>query len=177
MQRDLEVLAFVVTEYLPALEVFAAGLGIPVRRIVRMEALRAREAGEVPIAGLSSSVNAGTPSQAEWRTAALALADALAFVLRAEGEGLPSAAFLLAVAEIERGTETSVETMWPIIEQEVASALPKGDAGIPFKNFTCLGLEKRVSRNDLPVIDAACELLGRTLGGEVSDYRHAWGKF
>jgi hypothetical protein len=110
------------------------------------------------------------------RAAALALADSLAFLLKAETARSPTEAFEHALANIERGDDSSVDSSWPIVQREIANALPDGYAPMRIQNFARLGLEKRLSGYELPVIEAACELMAATFdAGDAADYLSAWG--
>lgn len=171
IRRDLEILAFLFEEYLPALEALAAGEGGQVSPFVQLESTRTREfSTEAKLH--RDERQAKTPKKA----AALALADALAFVLRAQTAQEPSGKFVRAVAEMDAGDDAAIGVHWPTIQEEGGRAICFGQPSMKANNFTRLALEKRLAGQERAVVEAACELLAISLGGTPGEFLRAWGQ-
>lgn len=116
------------------------------------------------------------PSVSPKKIAALALADALERVLRAEGGEMPSSYFYDARKNIEVGDDVSVDVNWQHIVDAIGEALPNGYIPTETKDRIRTALELKLAAHDPAVVEAACELLANTVGGDPQTWRIQWGR-
>ncbi len=109
------------------------------------------------------------------KIAALALANVLERVAIANG-GRPSSYFYSAQQNIEAGDDMSVDVEWPVVVKEIGSVLPGGFVSTERKDEIQGALERKLAAHDPNVVDAACDLLADTIGGDVDTYRQLWGR-
>lgn len=110
------------------------------------------------------------------KIAALSLANVLERVLRAEGGGTPSSYFYGAQSNIEEGDDVSVDVNWPHIVKAIGDALPEGFVRTETKDRIRETLEIKLAAHGPEVVDAACDLLADTIGGDSNTYRRLWGR-
>lgn len=108
------------------------------------------------------------------KTAALAIADTLERLIEIQGNRSLSAYFYEAIRNIEQGDAQSVQVNWPIVVKEAGDALPEGFAPQEIKDELTTMLTQKLATHEPDTINAACELLVDTIGGDAKTYQKTW---